>query len=217
MKRNLGIFLIVISTSLMLGCSVERNGQARATLSQGPFATTFVEREALSKVSTVLVLPGEWTPESQACKSHFDADKELVTALQSESRTKVLEPAHSKYTAGNVKAAIADSGADAAVVVKLIRCEERIGSTYGATQPAQIGFLITAFDAAGKNIWTGAFSMKDQAIFDNLLTAREKLKVGAGWVTAGEILSHGMTLAAREFENERTRMFLSQGSGMKTN
>lgn len=217
MKRNLGFFLVIISTLLMFGCSVERSGQARATLNQGPFATTFVEREAISKVTSLVVLAGEWAPEAQACKSHFNADKELVAALQSESRTKVFEPAHTKYTTSNIQAAIADSGADAAVTVKLVRCEERIGSTYGATQPAQIGFLITAFDATGKNIWTGAFSMKDQAIFDNLLTAREKLKVGAGWVTAGEILSHGMILAAREFESERTRMFLTQGSGMKAN
>ncbi len=203
----------VSSVALILSlsaCSVAKNDDNRASrFAQSPFATTYIDKPSVVRVGSVVVLDSEWSENAQACREHFDVTKKLDQVFRAESRVNIVPSSAEDLSPRNASAAISTSGADGAIGVNLVRCTERLGSSFGASEPAQLGFLINLYDRNGKVIWTGTFSMKDQAIFDNLFTAGEKLKVGTGWVTATQILDHGLTLAAREFENQRTGLFLN--------
>ena len=200
---------MVSTTCILSSCTFQQNGSERPrSFSTKPFTTAHVEPQSLSHISSMVLAMPDWAPEAQNCQGRFDLEKAITSAFDSESATTVIDSAERIGTNTDVSRAIQGAKADAAILVKLIRCEELIGSKYGATQPAQVGFMISVIDKSGKDLWSGTFSMKDQAILDNLLTAREKLKVGTGWVTAEAILNHGLTLAAREFEKDRTRSFI---------
>jgi hypothetical protein len=207
MRALLGPVVICIVVA-MSGCSNSNNSAApHRKLTQSPFTTTFTDRESLLKVSSIVVLDTQWDREAQGCKDHFDPERKLDQVFRSESRLSVLS--NGQDSGSDIRSAISANNADGGISLRLIRCVERIGSSFGVSEPAQVGFLMSLYDRSGRAIWTGAFSMKDQAIIDNLLTAGEKLKVGTGWVTASQIFEHGLTLAARELETQRTGFFLN--------
>jgi hypothetical protein len=160
-------------------------------------------------MGSVVVLAPELSTEAQDCRERFDIAKKIDEVFKTESRITLVSDGTVDKEPSEVVSAIATAGADGGMVLRLVRCSDRIGSSFGATEPAQVGFLINLYDRTGRTVWTGTFSMRDQAIFDNLLTAGEKLKIGTGWVTASQIFEHGLTLAAREFENQRTGLYLN--------
>jgi hypothetical protein len=202
---------MVLGFSLLglTSCSTgKENTAGSGRFAQSPFSTTYIDKMSLVKVSSIVVLDANWSQEAIACRAHFNVDKKVDQAFRTESRINIIEDS-GDLSLNKVSEAVARNKADAALGISLVRCVERLGSSFGATEAAQVGFLLNLYNPAGKVIWTGTFSMKDQAIFDNLFTAGEKLKVGTGWVTASQILEHGLTLAAREFENQRVGLYLN--------
>ena len=202
---------MVLGFSLLglTSCSTGRENSAGSSrFAQSPFSTTYIDKMSLVKVSSIVVLDANWSQEAIACREHFNVDKKVDQAFRTESRINIIEDS-GDLSLNKVSEAVARNKADAALGISLVRCVERLGSSFGATEAAQVGFLLNLYNPAVKVIWTGTFSMKDQAIFDNLFTAGEKLKVGTGWVTASQILEHGLTLAAREFENQRVGLYLN--------
>lgn len=204
---------LILSAAVCLSlsaCSTGKGSEASSSrYVHTPFSTSFIDRASVVKMGSVVVLAPELTTEAQDCRERFDISKKIDQVFKTESRINLLSDGTGERSASEVISAISSTGADGAMGLRLVRCSDRIGSSFGATEPAQVGFLINLYDRSGRIVWTGTFSMKDQAIFDNLLTAGEKLKVGTGWVTASQLFEHGLTLAAREFENQRTGLYLN--------
>ena len=184
---------------LAAGCSSagNRNMTAKSSFSNKPFQTSYVDPESIIKISSIKLDTPVWDAQAIECKDKLDVSKELNLAFSGAVNTKVLPSGK----------ATTDSSTSV-LKLRMINCQERIGSAYGVTQPAQVGFLVNVYDANGKEVWAGAYSLKDTAILENLLAAKEKLKIGAGWLSANDLLKHGLELAATEFENQRSRIFL---------
>lgn len=208
MRALLGLILGFSLIGLTACSNTKEYSAGKSRFSQSPFATTYVDKMSLVKVSSIVVLDASWSQEAVACREHFNVSKKIDQVFRTESRINIVEDSGAT-SASDIAGAIARNKADAALGLSLVRCVERLGSSFGATEAAQVGFLLNLYNPSGRVIWTGTFSMKDQAIFDNLFTAGEKLKVGTGWVTASQILEHGLTLAAREFENQRVGLYLN--------
>jgi hypothetical protein len=208
MRAFIGLIL-GLSLIGLTSCSTGKEDAGRNNrFSQSPFSTTYIDKLSLVKVSSIVVLDAKWSQEASACRDHFNVDKKVDQAFRAESRINIIEDSKDS-SSSQINEVVARNKADAALGLSLVRCVERLGSSFGATEAAQVGFLLNLYNPSGKVIWTGTFSMKDQAIFDNLFTAGEKLKVGTGWVTASQIMDHGLTLAAREFENQRVGLYLN--------
>ncbi|MDZ4786020.1 MAG: hypothetical protein SGJ02_08085 [bacterium] len=189
--------LSIIFILSFLGCSTQKGGtRFRST----PFQTSFVDPEILNKISSLTVSNVQWAAGTESCLNREDLAHKTQAAFEGASTVKFV-------TLGNDN--------DARLNINVVSCEERIGSSFGSDRPARVGFLISIVNKESKELWSGTFSMKDTAILENLLAAPEKLKVGAKWLTSEEIMIHGLTLAAKEFETQRSRMFLEKPSVIK--
>lgn len=199
MKRLLkysSLVKVLMLASLLTGCATRTQPGRVGPSGSSLFSTSFIDHEAIAKVSTVILAEPLWQPEAIACSNNFDLSSELKSIFASELAITVLD----LKEAARLK--------EPTLYLTMLTCEERVGSSYGATTPARVGFTVNMFDAQNRQIWSGTFSLKDTAILENLILAREKLKIGSGWLTAGAILNHGLVLAARDFEGNRTKSFL---------
>jgi hypothetical protein len=102
------------------------------------------------------------------------------------------------------------TGADAVLVTRLLRYEERKGSRVGANNPARVGFSMTLYGARdGAALWDGSFHFGDKALSEDLLRLRDEREgQGAGWHTARELLSSGFKAALKDIASRRRSAFL---------
>ena len=86
-----------------------------------------------------------------------------------------------------------DLRADYIVLAILWEYEERVGKSYGAESPASVSFTVFLVDIArGEQVWKGHFAMKQKALTDNVVRAKEFFKGGAKWHTADELARQGI-------------------------
>lgn len=78
-------------------------------------------------------------------------------------------------------------GADAVLFGTVSRYVERVGSEYGAKEPAAVGFSLQLISvSADKILWKGAFDQKQEPLSSNLFNWWQFWKGGPRWFSAQE-------------------------------
>jgi len=84
-------------------------------------------------------------------------------------------------------------GADAVLFGTVSRYQERVGSEYGATEPAAVAFTLSLVSVStGKILWTGKFDETQQPLSSNLLNWWQFWRGGPRWFTAEEFAHLGI-------------------------
>ncbi|GEM_PF-3597165 len=205
---SIGVFITGCTSTSKLadGATANVDLVQKKSFTQKPFQLSYVDVEALAKVSALRVGAPKWNSDMAICHDRINLEKEIYTTFSGTVGVETLLEGDNK-------------NANEASIINftMLTCEERVGSALGVENPASVSFLITVNASDGQEIWSGTFNLKDAALFDNLLAAPEKLKIGAGWLTANDLIQHGLKLAAKDFESQRARFFISNGFGTVTN
>ncbi|MBS0012336.1 MAG: hypothetical protein KFF46_00050 [Desulfobacterales bacterium] len=73
------------------------------------------------------------------------------------------------------------------------RYQQRIGSDYGAAQPASVAFALYLVEVSnGEVLWSQTFAETQQSLSENLLKAKKFFRRGAKWLTAKELAKAGV-------------------------
>jgi hypothetical protein len=97
---------------------------------------------------------------------------------------------------------------DAFLKTNIIRYESRVGSDYGALEPARVSFTQTLVGASdSQSIWVARFSHTDRSATDNLLSTAT-----SGWHLAHEVAQAGFIAAAESARAERERYYREHGN-----
>jgi hypothetical protein len=89
---------------------------------------------------------------------------------------------------------------DVAVIGTVWRYRER-GAVDGIPDsPSTVAFAVYFIEVeSGRMLWRGLFEGTQQTLSDNLLQAREQLKLGLKWLTADELAEHGVREVFQKF------------------
>ncbi len=83
-------------------------------------------------------------------------------------------------------------GAEALLVGKVLRYQERVGQAAGSTRPAAVGFEVTLYGApGGERLWRATFDERQQPLSENVLNAARYPGRGSRWLSAGELARWG--------------------------
>ena len=83
-------------------------------------------------------------------------------------------------------------GADAVLIGSVFRFRERVGSEYGARQPAAVGFTLQLISvSSGHLLWSGTFDQAQQSLSTNLFNWWQFWQGGPRWFTAAEFAGIG--------------------------
>jgi hypothetical protein len=156
---------------------IERDEPSSATPQEGgPRLEPGAERVVTAQIYGVLSSSSQW---------RFVPDLTVSQAL-------------SKSAARGDRAAAARSlgkavGADAVLFGTVSRFVERVGSEYGARQPAEVGFSLQVISvASGQILWRGAFDQKQEPLSSNLFNWWQFWRGGPKWFTAQEFARLGV-------------------------
>jgi hypothetical protein len=84
-------------------------------------------------------------------------------------------------------------GADAVIFGRVFRFQKRVGTQYGATQPASVWFELAVVDVnSGEVIWQDQFDETQQPLTSNLLNWWMFWRAGPRWMSAGELAGLGV-------------------------
>jgi hypothetical protein len=83
-------------------------------------------------------------------------------------------------------------GAEALLVGKVLRYQERVGQAAGSTRPAAVGFEVILYGAPeGERLWRAIFDERQQALSENVFNAARYPGRGSRWLSAGELARWG--------------------------
>jgi hypothetical protein len=83
--------------------------------------------------------------------------------------------------------------ADAVIYGQVHRFRERVGTEYGATEPASVSFDLGLVDIeSGKVLWEGSFNETQEPLSSNLLNWWMFWRAGPHWFTARELAGLGV-------------------------
>ncbi len=84
-------------------------------------------------------------------------------------------------------------GAEAVLVGRVTRFHERVGTAYGASEPASVGVEMGLVSvAAGELVWKGAFEDTQESLSSNLFDWWMFWEAGPRWLTAAELAGLGV-------------------------
>jgi hypothetical protein len=84
-------------------------------------------------------------------------------------------------------------GADGVICGRVFRFQKRVGTEYGASQPASVWFeLEVVAVGTGDIVWRGAFDQTQEPLTSNLLNWWMFWRAGPRWVSAGELAGLGV-------------------------
>jgi hypothetical protein len=84
-------------------------------------------------------------------------------------------------------------GADGVIVGQLYRYQRRVGTEYGASQPASVWFeLQLVAVSSGDVVWHGEFDHTQEPLSSNLLNWWMFWRAGPRWLSAGELAGLGV-------------------------
>jgi hypothetical protein len=93
--------------------------------------------------------------------------------------------------------------ADAVIYGEVHRFRERIGTEYGASEPASVSFDLGIVDANnGEVMWKGSFSETQQSLSSNLLNWWMFWRAGPHWFTARELAGLGVEKLIDDMKDE---------------
>lgn len=83
--------------------------------------------------------------------------------------------------------------ADAVLVGRLVRYQERQGGSWAVAQPASVAFDVELLTVPGnEKIWTASFIHTQRPLSDNLAEFQSFLQQGGKWLTARELMEIGV-------------------------
>lgn len=89
-------------------------------------------------------------------------------------------------------AALHGQGFSCALLGRVERYEERIGSDWSVNRPASVAFTLRLLETgSGRVLWKGAFDEAQQPLSENLLTLKRFVSRRARWVPALELAESG--------------------------
>jgi TolB-like protein len=134
------------------------------------------ERVVTAQVYWVLSSSSEW---------RFVPDLTVTQALAKVPRSGDL--------ATRARALGREVGADAVIFGTVSRYEERVGTEYGAIEPAAAAFSLKLVSVAtGKILWSGSFDQQQRALSENLLNWWQFWRGGPRWFSAQEFTRLGV-------------------------
>jgi hypothetical protein len=211
--------------SALVGCSgYSITGGPGKTVAPSLMSTK-VSNSDLLGVNVLAVLPLQYEDRATALS---DRGPMLYANLVSESQAELLlhvVPANDVLkalnadrgvTAGAVPMSkLSDSvrrlGADSALLTRVHRYTERVGSGVSADVPAGVDFSMSLVRVADNHeLWRANYYFQDQALSENLFRIGQTLKEsgqGGRWHTAAELLQAGFQKALSELAERRTEAF----------
>jgi hypothetical protein len=88
-------------------------------------------------------------------------------------------------------------GATSVVLGEVYRWRDRKGQTYGAEQPASVGYAVDLYGVAdGRRLWSSRFDHTQRTLTGDPLTARKYPGGGSRWLTAAELARWGAAAAS---------------------
>jgi hypothetical protein len=93
-----------------------------------------------------------------------------------------------------------DLDADAILLGRIYRFEERIGTKFSAQQPASVTFdLLFIRVADGRILWTGRYEETQKSLSENLFNLGTFVRRGARWISAQEMARTGLEQMLQTF------------------
>jgi hypothetical protein len=84
-------------------------------------------------------------------------------------------------------------GADGVIFGQVLRFQKRVGTDYGATEPASVWFeLGLVAVSSGKVVWKGRFDQTQEPLTSNLLKWWMFWRAGPRWISASELAGMGV-------------------------
>lgn len=84
-------------------------------------------------------------------------------------------------------------GADGVIFGRVFRFRERVGTRFGATEPASVAFELALLQVStGKVVWEGQFDRTQQSLSENLIDLWMFWRAGPHWFTARELAGLGV-------------------------
>lgn len=125
----------------------------------------------------------------------------LADALAKRPNTKLvgsqeMDAIVGSFTGNQVEAARQvgkKTGADAVLITRVQRYNERHGSTYAADNPASVAFSMHLIDTtSGRVLCAAAFDETQQSLTDNLFSFAKVIGRGFRWMTAEDLAREGV-------------------------
>jgi hypothetical protein len=143
---------------------------------EGPRLGSGAERVVTAQIYAVLASASQW---------RFVPDLTVTQALSQLDRRG--SPETQAQTLGKAV------GADGVLFGSVSRYIERVGTSYGARQPAAVSFTLQLVSvASGKIVWTGSFDQAQQPLSANLFNWWQFWRGGPKWFTAQEFAHLGV-------------------------
>ncbi len=156
---------------------IERDEPSNASSADGrPRLKAGAERVITAEIYSILASSSKW---------RFVPDLTVMQTLPKIGADGPLQP-----RARDLGKALS---ADAVLFGTVSRYQERVGSEYGATQPAAVAFNLSLVSVStGKILWTGKFDETQQPLSSNLLNWWQFWRGGPRWFTAEEFAHLGI-------------------------
>lgn len=107
-----------------------------------------------------------------------------------------LETPEVRRAGGTIERAVAlgkEVGADGVIFGHVFRFQKRVGTEYGASEPASVGFdLGLVAVSSGAVVWQGTFDQTQEPLTSNLLNWWMFWREGPRWFSAGELAGLGV-------------------------
>jgi hypothetical protein len=191
----------VLLIGLITACSTSQNGSIVAPRLQS-------EKKVgdLVHVNSVLIAPIKIEDHSLAGERASDVSRAIVQAVTEELTMEVVDG--TKNSNARAAAKSPALAADAILQITLHRYTERQGSRIGASQPAEVyADFILQSSRTELELWRASFRVKDEALSDNLLRIKDKIKDKGTFRTARDLLLSGVRDACRNLGEKRLEQF----------
>jgi hypothetical protein len=119
----------------------------------------------------------------------------VLPASEAIHAQKTLKRGDSELTEQDAKDIAMKTGADAALIGRVLIYREREGSRWGA-EPAVVGFEVKLVGSDGQTLWTGNYYEKQRPLIEDFVGFWQH---GGGFATAEELAEYGAERLAREF------------------
>lgn len=97
------------------------------------------------------------------------------------------------------------TGADAVIIGRVKRFDQRVGTAYGASQGAAVDFEMGLVSVAdGDVVWRGEFADRQEELSSNILDAWMFWSAGPRWLSASELAGLGVDRLWDELEDKLT-------------
>jgi hypothetical protein len=234
-SRSVRVLVLSIIFVGTLGCTATGRRDTATHSKRGagtvasPLAVTVENPKALGGINSLALFPPALASAARDVKIDKNRVAELVESvavqeldlkvlgnqwfLKSGLQTDAsLSSAFGGVLTETQKRSVKKAGADGILYTELLEYVDRVGSSVGG-EPAAVAFRLTVVGVTeGKVVWQGTYSLRQEALTDNLLKIGERLGkdgTGAGWSTGSAMLQNGLIEALRDLRGRREQQFLA--------